>query len=212
LRYLIVASGEIKDDAFARKIISEHRLIICADGGAEHLYRLNTIPQAIIGDLDSLTPEIRMFFQAQGVEVVEFPTHKDFTDTELAIEHAIALGATEISILGGLGGRMDHALANITLLGSLAKRGVQAELIDEATLITAVISESVLRSHPGTLFSIIPISATLENVTLEGAEYPLEGATMTMGSSLGVSNKFKNNEVKVSLSSGIALLILSRIS
>lgn len=210
MKCVIIANGNICNYSYAKKIIDEHDLIICADGGARHLLNMERFPHVIVGDLDSIGEKARNYFEKNNVTFYKFPVKKDYTDTELAIEYALNHHVDEITFLGTMGSRMDHTLANITLLLPLTERGIKAKMIDDHNEIRVVTKYLEVQGDIGGYISIIPISEKVTGVTLRGLEYPLEDATMYMGSSLGVSNRFTHSKASISIGSGKVVLIKAR--
>ena len=101
---------------------------VAADGGAFALERWKLLPHLIVGDMDSLGDAGVVRFARQGIPVAKFPAAKDESDLELAIAQAIAAGATEVVVLGALGGdRLDHEAANLLLLADTGYDGVRIE-------------------------------------------------------------------------------------
>src|SRR5687768_15193697 len=113
---VIVANAPDLDVAPYARLIGAADLLIAADGGALALLRAGLLPRLVIGDMDSLDAASLAELAERGVELRRYPREKDETDLELALLHAAAAGATAIDILGALGGRWDHTLANVALL------------------------------------------------------------------------------------------------
>lgn len=177
-------------------------LIIAADSGARHLMKLNLLPHIIIGDLDSIAPPALDFFKGKGVKVLTYPARKNQTDTQLCMVHALEQGADDITFLAAAGTRLDHTLANIFLLADLADIGIPARIMDARNEIHMVQERLELAGTPGDLLSLIPVSRKVEGVTLQGLAYPLENQTLFRGSSLGISNFFKEKKAIISIRSG----------
>jgi len=178
---------------------SAPNLIICADGGYIHAGRLGLVPDIIMGDFDSAEQPAAH----AGTEVVAVSAHKDDTDMLLCIKEAIRRGADSIAILGGLGGRLSHTMANISALQYCYNRGIAASLLDEYH---TVFVSSRTDIPPHTAFSLFP----LENqavITIKNAEYPLDKATVTRESSLCASNKSLKHTAEV-ISNGPLVIIL----
>lgn len=99
------------------------RLVIAADRGLYYLERRGIRPDLIVGDFDSLgrTPE--------GENVLRHPVEKDDTDMLLAVKEGLARGLKTFVLYGGLGGRPDHAYANLQTLTFLAERGAAGYLL-----------------------------------------------------------------------------------
>ena len=210
MKCIIISNGSFGDDNWARRIIDEHDFIICADGGAKHILNIGITPQVILGDFDSINPATKKYYIEKEVKFIEFPKDKDFTDTELAVEYAIEQGAKEITLMGVMGSRMDHTLANISLLMPLSVRGIHARIVDENNEIILTRESLSISGSPGEILSIIPLSERVEGLSLTGMEYPLDRATIKFGSSLGISNRFLSDHAQVDFESGSILLIKSR--
>ncbi|MBD5093202.1 MAG: thiamine diphosphokinase [Subdoligranulum sp.] len=180
-------------------------LIIAADAGYENARRLGVEPDLLLGDYDSAP------CPPQNAKTVVLPAEKDDTDTYFAARRAIERGASEVVILGGLGGRLDHTIANLQTLVFLAKNGVRAWLVDEANEVTALLPGA----HPvparwGWYLSVFSAGDAARGVTLEGLKYPLHEATVTNFFPIGVSNEFAADTATVRFSDGILYLMLSR--
>src|ERR1051326_5659450 len=118
MRTIIFAGGSLRPGAAVDKAVASGELVIAADSGAEIALRYGVTPHFIVGDFDSLSLPVEDF-RERGSQILQVPAEKDETDTELAIEVAIEHGASEITILGGLGGeRFEHTMANVLLLAA----------------------------------------------------------------------------------------------
>ena len=88
------------------------------DGGVAFCYRHGILPTRIVGDFDTLDPEILAWYRERtGVGIRVYDPVKDATDTQIAVELAMELGSSHITILGGTGTRLDHVLGNIQKIG-----------------------------------------------------------------------------------------------
>ena len=125
MKILILTNGTYGDYNFCKQDES-FDYIICADRGLCHARVLGIMPNLIVGDFDSTNEQDLDYFKEQGVHIETFDTHKDETDTEIAVSKAIQKGATEVTIYGGLGSRLDHNLANVHLLYKLLRAGIKA--------------------------------------------------------------------------------------
>ena len=115
MRVLIVGGGPVDLDQLNRELAEGPDLIIAADGGGQYLHDIGRFPHILMGDFDSLAPEIYQEICRAGVELLTYPIAKDQTDIELAVDLAVARGATGIRILGGIGERLDHTLGKTGL-------------------------------------------------------------------------------------------------
>lgn len=184
--------------------------IICADGGANSLRKLGILPDILIGDFDSISPDILNFYRTEGIEIIPFPPEKDFTDSELAVEIAISKGFKNIIILGGIGSRMDHTIANVFMLKKMYEAGCKGIIADDNNRIQLISSHIVLKRLSGYKVTLIALTPEVEGITTSGLYYPLSNFTLVQGSTRGVSNEFVNDEASVSISSGLLLVIMSK--
>jgi len=205
----IISNGIINDSEFIRRRLREANspIIICADGAARHLRPLNVIPAFIIGDMDSIDNETVRYFDKKGSTILTYPGDKDETDTQLAIEYALKLQPDEIFIFGALGGRIDHTLANISLLIMGVKQGIDIKIIDETCEIFIVNQQSIVEGEAGKTVSLLPLSSEVAGVTLEGFEYPLSGGVMEIGRPYGISNRLIAEKGIITVKSGYLLVI-----
>ena len=182
-------------------------LLIAADGGALPLLRLGIPPHLVIGDLDSLDAASQAELLALGVELRRFPRAKDETDLELALLHAAERGAATIDILGALGGRWDHTLANVALLGLPELRGRRARLLADRQELFLVRDTAILEGRTGDTVSLVPLTAEVRGVTTHGLLYRLEEATLRYERARGISNVLLEPPGRVALREGLLLVV-----
>jgi thiamine pyrophosphokinase len=181
--------------------------LIAADGGALPLLRLGLSPDLVIGDLDSLDAASQAALREQGVELRRFPRAKDETDLELALLDAAARGATAIDILGALGGRWDHTLANVALLALPELRGRRVRLLADRQELFLVRDTAVLEGRAGDTVSLVPLTAEVRGVTTHGLLYGLEEATLRYERARGISNVLLEPPGRVALREGLLLVV-----
>lgn len=208
-KVLILVNGSYGDYSFC-KDSAIYDKIICADNGMRHARALGILPDLIVGDFDSSNKEDLAFFNQKGVQIETFDPHKDATDTELAVEHAILLGATQITIWGGVGTRLDHTLANVQLLYKLLKLGIEAELVNPNNRISLALGHIVIKGKAGDLVSLLPFAGEVHGITSKNLMYPLKKATLHLGVSLGVSNVLSEDEAEIWIEEGILIVILAQ--
>ena len=130
MRAIIFANGEFPDPTIAQDLLRPGDLVIAANGGTQHALAAGVIPDVIIGDLDSLSPEAQTRVEATGSRIIRFSPHKDETDLELALQYATHEGATEIVVLAALGGRLDQTIANLSLLAMPELNGIATRVVE----------------------------------------------------------------------------------
>lgn len=208
MNVIIFTNGEYQNKDFYQKYLKEIKAdyLICADGGANYARELNIKPDIIIGDMDSITVETRAFFKE--INFLRYPPKKDETDTELAIAHAIKMGASKVTILGGLGSRMDHSLGNIYLLKRFMDVGIEAEIVNENNRIRLIGKTTWFQFPIGTIVSILPIGGDVDGLTITGFEYPINERQMTIDKPYGISNVTNKNMQNIAFKKGMLLIVL----
>lgn len=201
--FLILLGGHCVATPRLRAQIAGAR-VIAADGGMAHAEMLGVMPELWIGDFDSASPDLQARHAAIARE--RFDPAKAQSDGELAVNRALALGASALVLAGALGGpRADHQMMLLTQAAALAERGVPVLLTsggEEAVILTAGEIRAMLPS--GTLFSIVPFT-DLTGLTITGARWPLHDADVAFGSTLTLSN-VADGQVGIRLASGRAVL------
>ena len=204
----IITGGAVHPDHIPERPTKDD-LVIAADSGLENARALGIEVSTVVGDYDSLghAPDVDA-----GVEVVTVPTEKDVTDTQLAVEYALQKGARDITILGGLGGRLDHTLANISILEDLLTKGVRATIADGQNRVRLLHNDStILPRSPYKYLSLLSLDPIAKGVEIEGVKYPLKKARLhrTLGG-FGVSNEITGNCCFISVRKGTLLIVESR--
>jgi thiamine pyrophosphokinase len=184
--------------------------VIAADGGLLRARAIGLEPGVLVGDLDSLGAEGAEQAAHDGLEVRRSSADKDESDTELALLAAVARGATRITLIGALGGRrLDHALANIWLLGHAALDAVDVVVLDEAARVSVLVGPGTRRlpGPVGGTVSLLPLGGVAEGITTEGFRYPLRDEPLRTGPARGLSNVRTAPEASVTLRGGRLLVV-----
>ncbi len=185
------------------------------DRGAFVLLQHGIVPNLALGDFDSVTSEELKIIQEQLSEITFFPSEKDETDLELAIDWAIDQKPRNIYIFGATGGRMDHFLANIQLLQKeriLKGIGdINIYMLDEKNSLTVKTPGTYIIEGDSTkkYFSLLSVTESVSGITLSGFKYPLNGAKLTRGSTLCISNELISECGNVSFEKGIIMMVRS---
>lgn len=209
-KILIITGGGIDDRFLAEQVKREqYTTIIAADSGLAAADRLGLVLDFIVGDFDSVPEEILSKYREKSTPIETFPTEKDKTDTQIALELALMQSPASIDILGGTGTRLDHTLANVHLLLLALQLSVPACLMDGKNKISLRNQNFSIRkvNQHGQYVSLLPFTEKVSGLTLTGFKYPLDHVTLAAGSSLGISNVITEEEAFVELSEGILLVI-----
>lgn len=227
MHYVILLSGEIQDDTAAYRWLDRADKIICADGGARHLRRLHRIPDLLIGDFDSISTDDMQWLKDKGVPVKRYPREKDATDSELALDYACSelpqpAGQHTLTLLGAMGSRPDHVLANQLLAAHYAQSGWRIMLTDGISCVYTMCGGQSLdlelpnRDTEKISVSLLPLTDMVRGVSCRGLKYPLESENIARGSTLGISNQVSEQQaekgrktvpVQIALREGLMLVI-----
>jgi thiamine pyrophosphokinase len=182
-------------------------VVVTADGGAEVALALGVAVDVAVGDFDSITPDSLAILERSGARIERHPREKDATDLALALDAAMGLGPRRILLVGGAGGRLDHLLGELLLLGADAYAGVEVDALLDAAVVHVVRGERLLVGAPGELVSLLALHGPAVGVVTEGLVYPLRGETLSAGSSRGISNVFAAEQARISVEQGVVLAV-----
>lgn len=182
--------------------ISPDAYVIAVDKGWQHAETLGMTVDLVVGDFDSAP------YPIGKKNVQQLPKEKDDTDTFYAVRLAVHKKAKKITILGGLGGRMDHTIANLQTLLFLAENKVENILLDDTTKIQCLWPQEIeLPAEKDCYLSLFACGATVEGLSLCGVKYPLQNATLTDSFPMGISNEFTGEKAEISWQTGNILLL-----
>lgn len=210
MHVLLFANGVLNHGTMVQRCLGQAAAarVICADGGALHARALGLKPHTIIGDMDSLTPQEVDDFAAKGANIMRHPVEKDETDLELALLRCAEIGADSVTILGGLGGRLDQTLANILLLTHPAFSELDIMVVDsEQSLRLLRPGMHIIAGDVGDTISLIPLSASAEGITTEYLKYALDGDSLQLGPARGISNVMLAQQAAITFRRGLLLLV-----
>ncbi|MEN6350784.1 MAG: thiamine diphosphokinase [Syntrophomonas sp.] len=207
MKCIIFANGEYGPAEAYQSIIEGSELIICADGGANYAYKLGVVPRLIIGDLDSILPEVREYYIERKVSFQKYPRQKDFTDMELALAFANKEGADEIVFLGSLGKRLDHTLANLYCGMNMVREGKKFVHFNPDYDVYLLSNSLRFTGQKGDLVSIVTLSDRAFGVYIRGFEYPLDNALLEKENPIGISNILNAECGEIELEDGVLAVI-----
>lgn len=213
---LIALNGEITSLSALKSQIerysenSDFEKIMGVDGGCQMLVSLNMTPDIVLGDFDSIGHLNRYKVLWPEAVIKTFPSEKDFTDAELAFETMLAFDLDRIMVLGAFGGRADHMLSVISLVGFHSK----FVLIDELNYIEKFEGPFEKRmkkhDHHNAYISLLPVQDRLSGITLTGFKYPLTDATIVMPQTIGISNEIESEIAVIQVEKGAGFLSISK--
>lgn len=182
-------------------------LTIAADAGWKTAQKLGVTPRLLVGDFDSLgTPQV-----SAGVEVIRVPAEKDDTDTQLAVRLALERGATDITLIAGLSGRVDHTLSTLAILEELEQKKVRAILTDGHNRVRFLRAGSLLIARDARFryLSLIVATDRVRGVTVEGCKYPLRNALLRRRNQYAISNEIVGAAALIAVRRGAVYVIES---
>lgn len=207
---LILTNGDWDEKKHIKEIAPLADYIIATDGAWEKAEELGIKTDLLIGDLDSLAGTDERLLQKEGVEVEEYPQEKDWTDLELAVDRAISLEPERIIVYGALGGRLDHTLANVSLLEKGLKTGVRIEIVNDRERVVLVDGVyNVPDVRVGDRISLLAVSDTA-TLRTAGLKYALDNKPLHRWSTRGISNEVSTIPVTLDVSGGLVLVIHAR--
>lgn len=203
----IFAGPDISDLSFLKEYDLSRCCIIAADCGMKILNRLGITPHAVIGDFDSMdAPSVDI------CRVIRHKVEKDDTDTMLCIRYALDIGASDITIVSGIGGRLDHTIANIQSLNFILKAGAKGRIIsaDEEVFLLGPGSFRFNR-RDGFSMSLFSYSEKVSGLSISGAKYEVESTDIDNSFPIGASNSITEDFCKISFTDGTLLVVFSRL-
>jgi thiamine pyrophosphokinase len=181
--------------------------VIAADAGVDRALDLGLRVDRAVGDFDSVSTAGLAAVEAAGATIERHPTAKDATDLELALDAAIALEPSRILVIGSAGGRLDHLLGSILLLGDARYAGATIDAFLDDDRLSVIRGERTLTGTPGDIVSLLPVHGPAEGVATSGLEYPLRDETLTPGTTRGVSNVFAAAVAHVTVARGCLIAL-----
>lgn len=205
---LIIAGGD-PIPAALRVRLGNPDWIVAADSGLDHANGIGLIPDLVIGDMDSVAPASLAAAERAGIPVTRFPTAKDATDLDLAVDAVAARGLGRATIIGGTGGRLAHTLANAHLL--VSRRDVRLEWLTATARAVAIRAgeDAEFSATDGGLLSIVPMESPSRCIS-HGLRWPLDSLSLTVGATIGVSNELIEAAAQIRVTVGSVIAIQER--
>ncbi|MCX6369514.1 MAG: thiamine diphosphokinase [Armatimonadetes bacterium] len=201
-------SGEA--EGLLRDAVESASILVGVDGGARTLQRYGLIPQIITGDGDSLRDDERAALVRAGAKLVPTPD-QDYTDLDKALSWVREQGATQITVFGATGGRLDHSYS---VFSALIKHGrsLPLQLVDETAMYELVVGEWQRsgRDLVGRLLSLLAFGR-VEGITTKGLRWPLANDWLAPGLRDGTLNEVTDESIEISVGSGDLITMLHHI-
>ncbi len=215
----ILSGGSIDDD-FAMSFLGKEQAdgslsqrLIAADRGADFCLRHDLKPEYVLGDFDSANSRTAEYYRRlPGIQFRTYPSEKDQTDTQLAVELGIELGWKTITVFGATGSRLDHVLGNVQVLQYALDRGTEVLLLDPHNRIRMVRERFQLPASEqfGNYISLIPWGGPVEHLTIRGMKYEVTDIVLKTGDALGISNECDHGTADIRFERGYLVVVESR--
>ena len=209
-RVLVVAGGETAPVNGLAAALPRCDIVVAADSGVHNAQALGLVIDVIVGDFDSASIAAVDAAVAAGAALERFPTAKDKTDLELALDHARDMGGDgiELVVVASVTGRLDHALANLLVLASSSYEHCRIDAYVDRWLITVLRDETrAIVVRPGATVTLLVVDARAARVTTRGLLYPLDDELVYRSSTRGVSNVAVDEEIEVRVDGGVLFVL-----
>lgn len=212
-KILIINGGHVEEEFIKSLVVKDnYYMIIAVDRGLVVADKLKLPLDFIIGDFDSVPANLILKYNNKSASIKTYPTIKDKTDSQIAFELALSHNPTDIIIVGATGSRLDHTIANINLLTMALDMNINVVIMDTFNKIYLKDRSFIIKKEEqhGDFISLIPLSFEVKGLKLSGFKYPLEGITLTKGSSLGISNELLEDQGRVEFEEGLLTVFETR--
>ena len=213
---VVILGGDVPCGSDIGDIINNSAYCVCADSGTVVADKFGRLPDYLVGDMDSIPAELLQKCQNSGVPQKRFMPEKDYTDGEIAVHYAIEYAKKNsmnmICMVGALGNRFDHSLANINIGTQVLDNGLKIIYCTDTAFMFLLKGNSWHKVEliNGRTISLLPLFGDVHGVTLQGFKYPLTNAALLANESLGISNELTTDEGQITLEKGYLLVVQNR--
>lgn len=200
---IIFLNGDPPRKKVLKKYVKKSSFVLCSDGGANYISQYKLIPNAIIGDMDSIDKQVLKKFKKKNVEVIKID-EQETTDFEKSLNYCVQNNFSSVYVFGGASPRADHTLNNYSIMKRYYKR-LNIVLIDNNFEISFINKHISFNYKKGKLVSLLPM-ARATGVTTRGLEFPLREETLELGVREGTLNRSTAKNVSISLKTGSLIL------
>jgi thiamine pyrophosphokinase len=212
---LLVANGQIENPVLLLELLinsyhfNNKFSIVSADGALKNCLYLKLVPDIVIGDMDSLGKEDKKILKTINpkAEFIKSPCEKDESDTQLALEYLAKSNVKNIILIGALGKRMDHSLANLINISSENLKNAQIKIIDENHEISILRQSAQIHGIVGNTLSIFSMTPYTYFINTDGLKYSLHEEKLLFCPVRGLSNIIEKEKVQLDFKDGVLLLI-----
>jgi len=200
---LIFAGGDLPEPNLADELPVAD-LVLAADSGYDVAVHLGVRVDVLVGDLDSVTTSPI----PDHVAIERYPVDKDQTDLDLALELAMREDPSRVVVIGGTGGRFDHEISAVGLIGSDRWAGIdELDWISPRGHAYVVRRRRILHGDVGATVSLVPVGGPVTGLTTVGLQWELDGDDLQPGTTRGVSNVMRGPVADIRIDSGCLLVV-----
>jgi thiamine pyrophosphokinase len=203
---IVAAGGDLLDETWHSALATD-ALIVAADSGLAQVYALGRVPNVVVGDFDSVDPKHLARAELDGARIERHPIDKDATDLELALEITRQLGASEVTVIGAGGGRLDHHLAALALLAAPELAAMRITALVGSARLTVVHDHVSISGRVGSTVTLLAVGGSATGVSTTGLRWALADATLSPTSTRGVSNEVTDSPATISVRGGTLFVI-----
>jgi len=201
---IILANGLLPNKNTVKYLHSKgYETLICADGGANSAKKLNLIPEYIIGDLDSIRPDVYEYYSGK-CEIIKINSQND-TDVEKCLKFVIKKKYDQVVLLGATGDRLDHSFCNLGIVLKYFSK-IKVMIIHQRSILSAYTGNIILTTIQNEIISLYGFDSKTR-VKSSGLKYPLKNIPLPFGLKESTSNIAVSNNVQLQIKGGIIFII-----
>lgn len=167
---VVLANGDIPDNEIPLNLLQKASQIVCCDGAVDKLTQIGIEPAAIVGDCDSISPELFEKYSA----IIHCDRDIEYNDLSKSLRYFQRNNVNKVAVLGASGLRDDHALANLGIVMMFADEdGMDLCMVTNYGIFTPIFKTTTFNSFPGQAVSIFSFSDNTP-LTFQGLKYPVK--------------------------------------
>lgn len=211
----IIITSYIEHPFPMKQKIGADDFIICTDGGYDIAKKNKIRPHLLLGDFDSVSGDYDSLARnlSHKIDILKFNPEKDFTDLDLALKEAYRRRFSHVEIWGGLGGRLDHTVANLQILTHYSRQFEALQILDGRNRCFVFYGDPqkthTIPRQESSYLSLFSMSEQCCGLSISGVKYPLQDHILTRTFPLGVSNEFTDTQAELTLTDGTLLVVIS---
>ncbi|KAB2838644.1 MAG: thiamine diphosphokinase [Melioribacteraceae bacterium] len=180
-----------------------YKTLVCADGGANSAFKLGITPDFIIGDLDSINPTVKKFYESKS-KIIKYKRQND-TDVEKCLKVLIKKKYDEVILLGATGDRLDHSYCNLGIVLKFFNE-IKINILHQKSFLKCFSGKVVFNTIKDEIISLYGIDGKTK-IKSNGLKYPLENISLPFGVKESTSNVAIGGKVELKITGGKIFVI-----